>query len=98
MRTRNALRAIGCNTVEDVLRLDLSGPIRGLGRKTKHELLTTLKEAGFHHPALETEPADEMQVLDRSLARIEGRVASTLEAVTKEIRLLRQKLGRSRRA
>ena len=31
VRTRNALRAIGCDTVEHVLGLDLSASVRGLG-------------------------------------------------------------------
>ena len=43
VRTRNALRGIGCVTVADVLALDLSAAVRGLGRKTKDELLLALE-------------------------------------------------------
>src|SRR5437899_1463898 len=57
VRTRNALRAIGCDTVEKVLALDLGSSVRGLGRKTKEELLTALELGGFRHPALEQHPA-----------------------------------------
>ena len=92
VRTRNALRGIGCETVEDVLGLDLSASVRGLGRKTKDELLTALDGAGFRHPALEQQPASDIRVLERSLERMQGRVEAALGAVAKEIRLFRQKL------
>jgi hypothetical protein len=92
VRTRNALRGIGCDTVEDVLELDLGTAVRGLGRKTKDELLAALERAGFRHPALEQQPAPEIQVMERSLERMEGRVEAALGAVAKEIRLLKQRL------
>ena len=92
VRTRNALRAIGCDTVEDVLELDLSCPVRGLGRKTKDELMTVIGRAGFRHPALEQQPASEIRVLERSLERMQGRVEAALGAIAKEIRLLKQRL------
>src|SRR3954467_3849471 len=38
--------SVGCSAVEDVLRLDIQTPIRGLGRKAKEELLTKLDDAG----------------------------------------------------
>src|SRR5436309_7207772 len=34
VRTRNALHGVGCHTVDDALRLDLSSSGRGLGRTT----------------------------------------------------------------
>lgn len=98
VRTRNALRSIACNTIEDVLRLDLSAPVRGIGRKAKQELFNELGRAGFHHPALEQQPASEIRMLERSLERIERRIDVAFGAVTKEIHLLRQRLRRRKRA
>ncbi len=96
VRTRNALRAIGCDTVEHVLALDLGTAVRGLGRKTKDELLAALERGGFRHPALEAQPASEIQTLERSLDRMQLRVDAALGAVAKEIRLLKVKLKKSR--
>ena len=92
VRTRNALRAIGCDTVENALGLELSSAVRGLGRKTKAELLTALGRAGFRHPELETQPASEIRVLERSLERMQGRVEAALGVIAKEIGMLRQRL------
>ncbi len=96
VRTRNALRAIGCDTVEKVLALDLGSSVRGLGRKTKGELLTALELGGFRHPALEQQPASEIQVLERSLDKMQTRVDAALVAISKEIRLLKQRLRKTR--
>jgi hypothetical protein len=93
VRARNTLRGIGCDTVEDVLELDLGGTIRGLGRKTREELLNALDRAGFPHPAAQEHP--ETLVLERSLDRMEGRVEAALGAVAKEIRLLKQRLRKA---
>jgi hypothetical protein len=95
VRTRNALRAIGCVTVNDVLALDLSSSVRGLGRKTKDELLRALESAGFRHPSSEQEPSSEIRVLDRSLERMQTRVEAALGSITKEIRLLRQRIHKA---
>jgi hypothetical protein len=92
VRTRNALHGIGCNTVEDVLKLDLSSSIRGLGPKSKEQLLSRLALAGFHHPAAEEQPASEIKFLERSLERMQSRIDRALGAVAKEIRLLKQRL------
>jgi hypothetical protein len=92
VRTRNALRGIGCDTVEHVLALDLGSSVRGLGRKTKYELLSALERGGFRHPAMEEPPDTEIQVLERSLDRMQVRVEAALGAVTKEIRHLKLKL------
>jgi DNA-directed RNA polymerase alpha subunit len=92
VRTRNALRGIGCNTVDDVLKLDLSASVRGLGPKSREQLLDRLARAGFHHPAIEEQPASEIKILERSLERMQSRIDRALGAVAKEIRLLKQRL------
>src|SRR5436305_14989845 len=88
VRTSNALKGVGCATIDDVLRLDIQAPIRGLGRKAKEELLTKLDDAGLAHP-LAGQPS-EIRLLERSLARIEERVDAALGLVAKEIRSARQ--------
>jgi DNA-directed RNA polymerase alpha subunit len=93
VRARNALRAAGCETVSDVLRLDLAAPIRGLGRKAKDELLERLTAAGFSHPGEELR-ATELSSLERSLEKIEERVDGALAAIAKELRLVRHRLRR----
>ena len=45
VRARNQLHDLGCNTVEDVLRLDLSNC--HMGRRSRHEVLESLKRWGF---------------------------------------------------
>jgi hypothetical protein len=90
VRTRNALKSVGCATIDDVLRLDIQSPIRGLGRKAKEELLAKLDEAGLSHP-LAGQPS-EIRLLERSLARIEERVDAALGLIAKEIRSARQRL------
>jgi hypothetical protein len=90
VRTSNALKSVGCASIEDVLRLDIQTPIRGLGRKAKEELLTRLDEVGLTHP-LAGQPS-EIRMLERSLARIEERVDAALGAVAKEIRSARLRL------
>ncbi len=94
VRTRNALKGVGCSTVEDVLRLDIQSPIRGLGRKAKEELLGKLDEAGYSHPA--AGHPSEITMLERSLSRIEERIDATLGSVAKEIRFARQRLRKLR--
>jgi hypothetical protein len=90
VRTRNALKSVGCATIDDVLRLDIRAPIRGLGRKAREELCTKLDDAGLAHP-LAGQPS-EIRMLERSLARIEERVDSALGSVAKEIRSARERL------
>ena len=90
VRTSNALKGVGCATIDDVLRLDIHAPIRGLGRKAKEELLAKLNDAGLVHP-LAGNPS-EIRMLERSLARIEERVDAALGLVAKEIRSARQRL------
>jgi DNA-directed RNA polymerase alpha subunit len=93
VRARNALRAAGCRTIGDVLALDLALPIRGLGRKAKEELFERLADAGFSHPADE-QRASELSMIERSLAKVEERVDSTLAAIAKELRSARMRLQR----
>jgi hypothetical protein len=95
VRTRNALRGVGCGTIGDVLRLDLGRPLRGLGKLAKEELLVKLERAGFPHPS-DGQPASEITRLERSLERIEHRLDSALGALTKEVRAARFKLRRLR--
>ena len=90
MRARNALRGIGCTTIADVLRLDMTGSVRGLGRKTKQELLAALELAGFRHPMLEEQPVAEVHLLERSLKRIEDKLEIALAGVGKELHFLRR--------
>jgi hypothetical protein len=95
VRTRNALRGVGCSTIADVLRLDLDRPLRGLGKLAKEELLVKLERAGFPHPS-DGQPASEITRLERSLERIEHRIDSALGALSKEVRAARHKLRRLR--
>jgi len=92
VRARNALRSLGCVTVDDILRLDLSSSARGLGGKTKDELFRKLERAGFRHPAMDEERVSEIRSVERSLERIQGRIDRALGAVAKEIQLVRQRL------
>jgi DNA-directed RNA polymerase alpha subunit len=93
VRARNALRAAGCQTIDDILRLDLAKPIRGLGRKAKEELFEKLVEAGYPHPADEHR-ASELSMLERSLEKIEERMDAALTLVSKELRTARLRLQR----
>jgi hypothetical protein len=92
VRARNVLRGIGCETVGDAMQLDLSRTARGLGLKTRQELLGLLERAGFHHAALDQQPASEIRTLERSLERMQNRVEAALGSVAREIRLLKQRL------
>lgn len=94
VRTRNALRGVGCRTIGDVMRLDLSTPVRGLGAKSKKVLLEKLGNKGFRHPRARELPVSEFRLLERSLERIQRRVDWAFGAVTKEISAVKQKLRR----
>ena len=91
-RARNALRSLGCSTVQDVLQLDLSGPVRRVGRKTRTEVLTALRNSGLRHPALDRRRESEFKTLDRSLERMQSRISTALESVAKEIAAVQKKL------
>jgi hypothetical protein len=95
VRTRNALRAVGCRTIADLLRLDIDAPVRGLGKIAREELLLKLEGAGFSHPC-EAQSGAEITRIDHTLERMQQRVDSTLGALSKEIRAARQRLRRLR--
>jgi hypothetical protein len=91
LRARNALHSLGCERVRDALSMDLSVG-RGMGHKTLEEVRAALRSSGFPHPELD-EPLDtEIRSLNRSLERLQGRVTSALEAVTKEISQVQKRL------
>jgi len=90
-RARNALRSLGCDSVQDALRLDLSGS-RGIGRKTKGEVLAALESSGFPHPRLDEPSQSVIRSLDRSLERMHGRISAALGAITKEIAQVQKRL------
>jgi hypothetical protein len=92
VRTRNALRGIDCKTIGDLLTLDLSAPVRGLGAKSKDTLLQCLRQNGFAHPSSEGHPLSEIRLMERSLERIQRRVDRALTSVAKEIAALKQRL------
>jgi hypothetical protein len=92
VRICNALRAIGCKTIGDVQRLDLSAPVRGLGRKSKASLLKRLSLKGFCPPGVEDESAPEIRLIERSLERIQRRVERALGSVSKEMAAVKQRL------
>lgn len=92
VRTRRALRRFGCGTVGDVLQLDLSAPVRGLGQKSKEELLTRLEEAGFSHPA--SGPRSEIAGLERNLKRLERHMDMVIGLASKELRIAHEQIER----
>jgi DNA-binding IclR family transcriptional regulator len=94
VRTRNALRGVGCTTIGDIMRLDLSAPARGLGAKSKRTLLERLSAEGFCHPATKEPTVSEFRLLERNLERIQRRVDWAFDAVTKEISEVKRRLRR----
>jgi hypothetical protein len=86
---------VGCHTVQDALHLDLASTVRGLGRKTRIELLNRLEAFGFIHPSLDGQPASEIRVLERSLERMQDRIDKALGIVAKEIGLVKQRLRKT---
>jgi len=92
VRARNGLHRLGCRNVRDVLALDLAGPVRQIGNKTKAEVLAALKSAGFRGPNNDAAPPSEVRRLSRSLERMQLRVNGALRTVAREISLLQQRL------
>jgi hypothetical protein len=90
-RARNAIHRLGCDTVKDVLELDLSA-VHGIGRKTRVEVCAALRRSGLPQPEFEERLDSEMRGLDSSLERMHGRITVALEAVAKEIALLQKRL------
>jgi hypothetical protein len=78
IRARNALHEVGCRTVGDVLRLDLSGSVPRLGPASRRELALALAHFGFTHPHL-CEPADtDLVNVSRTLHQLKAQIASCL--------------------
>lgn len=94
LRTLNVLHKTGCNTIGDLMRLDLSTSVRGLGARSKKMLVERLSLNGFSHPGAEEQPVSEIRWLERRLERIQRRVDLALGAVTKEISATKQRLRR----
>jgi hypothetical protein len=90
-RALNAIHRLGCDTVKEVLALDLS-TVRGIGRKTKGEVCAALRSCGLPQPELDERLDSEMRGLDSSLERMQGRIAAALEVVAKEIALVQRRL------
>lgn len=90
-RARNAIYRLGCDTVKDVLELDLSS-VRGIGRKTRGEVRAALRNSGLPLPEVDDSLDCEMRGLDSSLERMHGRIAAALEALAKEVALARKRL------
>ena len=87
-RVRNALRRLGCRTVNDILQLDLSGTLPRVGGKSRMEVLVALQSAGFRHPSLDRDPLAGVTSLARSLERINV----ALRSVAKEVSVVQRQL------
>ena len=92
VRARNALHRLGCQTVEDVLRLDFSASLRQLGSKTRAEVLGQLGKAGLRPFLLERPSETEMRRIAHSLDRMQSRMHATFESVMRELRTLQDRL------
>ena len=90
-RARNAIRRLGCDTVKDVLELDLSA-VHGIGRKTRGEVCAALRSSGLPQPELDERRDSELRGLDSTLERMHDRITAALEAVAKEIALVQKRL------
>ena len=92
-RARNAIHRLGCYRVKDLLGLDLSA-VRGIGRKSRAEVRTALRNSGLPQPELDEDLDSEMRGLDSSLERMHGRIKATLEDVAREIALVQKRVRR----
>jgi len=92
IRARNALHRLGCRTVNDVLQLDLSGPVPRVGGKTRMEVLLALQGAGFRHPALDRGSVAGISSLAQSLERMQKRINAALRSVAKEVSMVQRQL------
>jgi RNA polymerase alpha subunit len=92
-RARNAIHRLGCERVKDLLGLDLSA-VRGIGRKSRVEVRTALRNSGLPQPELDEDLDSEMRGLDSSLERMHGRIKATLEDVAREIALVQKRVRR----
>ena len=94
VRARNALHRLGCQTIGDVIALDLKQSLRQIGSKGKIEVFAALESGGFRHPAMDSAPSTEVSRLSNSLERLKVRISKTLQAVTREISALQERLAR----
>ena len=92
IRASNALHNLGCQSVHDVLRLDLSASLPRLGGKTRVEVLVALERAGFRHPALDRGAAAGITRVSRRLDRMQERINLALRSVAKEVGLVQRQL------
>lgn len=92
IRARNALHRLGLRTVNDVLQLDMSGPVPRVGAKTRMEVLMALQSAGFRHPALNRGPMVGVTSFSRSLERMQERINMALRLVAKEVGAVQRQL------
>src|SRR5258708_6155941 len=86
-RVRNALRRLGCRTVNDILQLDLSGTLPRVGGKSRMEVLVALQSAGFRHPSLYRDPLAGVTSLTLSLERMHDRINVALRSVVQELKV-----------
>lgn len=82
VRARNQLHDLGCNTVEDVLRLDLS--TCHMGRRSRHEVLESLKRWGFRQAAEAGRASD--------LQRVSAQLRDLRDQIDENARLWRNKV------
>ncbi len=92
IRARNALHNLGCQSVHDVLGLDLSASLPRLGGKTRVEVLVALERAGFRHRALDRGAAAGITSVSRRLDRMQERINLALRSVAKEVGLVQRQL------
>ena len=97
VRSRNALRRLGCSTIGEVNKLDLTQSLRQIGSKGKMEVFAALERSGFRHPAMDAAPSAEVSHLTRSLERLKTRIHKTLSSVAREINALQERLALNHR-
>lgn len=93
IRARHILLDMGCRTVGDLLRADLSRSIRHLGRTTRHEISHVLASHGFHHSSLGLEENEaRIERLSKKVEHLKTRIEDDLRALRNEVRGLETQL------
>ena len=95
VRTRNALLGVGCRSIDDIRGLDLSRPIRGLGRVAKEEVKLKLDSAGLLSSD-EGIRASQAKLLESQLSRLEARLSRTLRTLARELNVVRRRIRKLR--
>lgn len=85
IRARNALLELGCRTVGDVLRLDLSSPVPRLGPASRRELAFALAHFGLAHPHLSDPAEKDLVHVSRTLHQLKARITNTLRSWEQEM-------------